>query len=209
MPRLVRNSLTSNWYSPSSGSVRSSACPPTVPIGRPSTCLSCDASCRTRNTSPTGGSFGIAERQRGDALGRREVALEQHRRDAEHVGVVVEAAARVVGRQHRARRRCAGRAGRESALAYSVRFSRCASGRPGIGRRRARRDRATSRGTTRARCAPRPEGRGTPGRRHHAAAHLADHLLPDVGVRGRRRPGSRRRALSPPVFSRWLWQVTQ
>jgi hypothetical protein len=45
----------------------------------------------------------VAERQRGDALGRREVALEQYRRDAEHVGVVVEAAGGIVGRQHGAR----------------------------------------------------------------------------------------------------------
>ena len=62
---------------------------------------SCDSSCRTRNSSPIGGVLRIAERQRADALGRGQVALEQHRRHAEHVGVVVEAGARIVRRQQR------------------------------------------------------------------------------------------------------------
>ena len=75
------------------------------------------------------------------------------------------------------------------ALAYSLRLRRCASGRPGIGRRPARRDRAcVSRNETSAVCAG-AGGRGTPGRRHHPAAHLADHLLPHVA---RARPASLR-----------------
>ena len=42
-----------------------------------------------------------AKRERGDALRRRQIAFEQDRRDAEDVGVVVEAGARVVRRQER------------------------------------------------------------------------------------------------------------
>ena len=43
----------------------------------------------------------LAKRERRDALRRREIAFEQHRRNAEDVGVVVEAGARIIRRQQR------------------------------------------------------------------------------------------------------------
>ena len=45
----------------------------------------------------------IADGRGADLLGGGDVAFEQHRRDAQHVGHVVEAEARVVGRQQRRR----------------------------------------------------------------------------------------------------------
>ena len=125
----------------------------------------------------------VAERQRADALGRGEIAFEQHRRDAEHVGVVVEAGARIVGRQQRRdvdleRQQIANRVGVLGAV-QPVRQ------RPArIRRRRARRDRASSRATRPAPCALAASGRGMPAGGIMPRAHLADHLLPDVGVRG-------------------------
>ncbi len=43
----------------------------------------------------------VADRERADLLGRRQVALLQRRRDAEDVRDIVEAVGRIVGRQHR------------------------------------------------------------------------------------------------------------
>ena len=43
----------------------------------------------------------IADRQGADLLGRRQIALLQRRRDAQHVGDIVEAVRRIVGRQQR------------------------------------------------------------------------------------------------------------
>ena len=43
----------------------------------------------------------VADRQGADLLGRRQVALLQRRRHAEHVRDIVEAVRRIVGRQHR------------------------------------------------------------------------------------------------------------
>jgi hypothetical protein len=54
-----------------------------------------------RNRRTWRGRLQIADGERADALRGGEVALEQQRRDAEHVRVVVEARARVVRRQHR------------------------------------------------------------------------------------------------------------
>ena len=48
-----------------------------------------------------GGIVAIADRQAADLLRRRQIALEQRRRDLQHVGDVVEAVARIVGRQQR------------------------------------------------------------------------------------------------------------
>ena len=42
-------------------------------------------------------SLGIADRQRRDFVGRRQISLQQHRRDTQGVGDVVEAVRRVVG----------------------------------------------------------------------------------------------------------------
>ena len=171
-----------------------SARPPTVPSGSPSTWRSCDASCRTRNSSPDRRRLRIADRQRADALGRGQIALEQHRRHA------------------RARRRCCRSRALESSGGSSdvdvdVERQQIANRvgvlgaiqamheRPaGIGRRRARRDRACASSEA---TSALPRGGVRPRharRRHHARAHLADHLLPHVGVGRRRRPGPARRA---------------
>ena len=138
-----------------------------------------------------------------DALGGGQVALEQHRRHAEHVGDVVEAGARVVGRQQRrgVDRRSASRS--RMALAYSARFSRCSERPARIGRRRAAVDPASPRATRPAPAALGGVGPRHAGRRHHAAADLPDHLLPDVRVRGD--VGEvRTSSASPPVFAAWL-----
>ena len=54
-----------------------------------------------------------ADREPADLVRGREIALEQRRRQLQHAGDVVEAVARVVGRQELATRRRRGRAGRE------------------------------------------------------------------------------------------------
>ena len=100
VPRFVRNSLTRSSYSPSRGSVGSTAVPPTVPSGSPSMCLSCDASCRTRYIEAAG-DVPIADREVADPSGGLQIPLEQHRRDAQEIGVVVEAVPRIVGREQR------------------------------------------------------------------------------------------------------------
>jgi hypothetical protein len=125
--------------------------------------------------------LGIAERERGDAFRRRQIAFEQHGRHAQHVRVVVEAAARVVGRQHRGRVDA-----KIEQVAHGVRVFSAVQAM----RERPARVRRQPRGAVERRLQVRHE-RGArirrrarhTGRRHHAATHLADHLLPDVGVR--------------------------
>ena len=126
--------------------------------------------------------FGIADRQRGDLVGRRQIALEQHGRDAERVRDVVEPVRRIVGRQHRRRVDVE----REQIAESRSRIRRDSAGESGRARdsaSRAPRDRARSSGTTRAR-APSPGRAAAPLRRHHADAHLADDFFQDVSVGG-------------------------
>ena len=135
--------------------------PPRVPSGSPSMWPVCVRSNRTRWVLSVGGAGRIADGHRADLLGGGDVALEQHRRHAQHVGHVVEAEARVVGRQQRrgvdverqqiADRRSGTRRGSAGA----------APDVPGWDWRRPR-DRAWFRGTRPAPRAPAPSGCGMP-----------------------------------------------
>ena len=125
----------------------------------------------------------IPQRQRGHDAGRAEVALEQGRRHAEDVGVVVESVARIVGRQqHRGidleRQQVADGVGVLGAVQPVQR-------RPaGIGHRHGCRvERRFQIGDERGRCRLRRPRH--PGGRHQAAAQLQDDLLPGLGVRRR------------------------
>ena len=91
--------MTRNVYSPSAGNVCTTEMPPRVPHGVPSMCFICD--CGARNLERRLGRAGVAIAERdGRNLRRRpEVAFEQRRRHALHVGDVVEAGAHRVGRQ--------------------------------------------------------------------------------------------------------------
>ena len=124
----------------------------------------------------------IAERERADPLGGVRVAFEQYRRHAQHVGVVVEPAARIIRRQQRRDVDV-----EREQVAHGIRIlgaiqtmcertSRIWIGaRGGIERGLERGDeRVTRRGV-------RPRQSGW---RHHARPDLADHLLPYVRVRG-------------------------
>ena len=140
----------------------------------------------------------LADGQAADFGRRRDVALEQRRRHAQHVGDVVEAVARVVGRQqgrgvHVERQQIADRVLVFGAVhAVQRRASWIRLGRRGAVDRVL--DRAGE-GVERRTLGPLGAGR-----RHHAGAHLADHLLPGLGValerralraRGRRSSGAR------------------
>ena len=123
----------------------------------------------------------IANRQRCDALGGAEVTLEQHRRHAEHVGVVVEPAARIVRRQHRGdidveRQQIANGVGVLGAIeAMGQRAARVRiRARRVIERRLERRDQRPTRGLV---------GPGQTSGGHHARPHFSNHVLPDIGVR--------------------------
>ena len=100
-PTLVRHSLGLITYSPSSGNVSRMSMPPRVPSGNPVDVPG------LREIEPdamrlVGRRAGrIADRHGADRLGGGDVAFEQHRGYAEHVGHVVEAEARVVRRQQR------------------------------------------------------------------------------------------------------------
>ena len=149
----------------------------------------------------------IAERQRADPLGRRQVALEQHRRDAQHVGVVVEPAARIVGRQHRRDVDV-----EREQIAHGVRVLGAiqAMGQRTAGIRIARARRRSSV----ARARRRAPSRG----RRQAAAAPAGGIMPARTFRmtfsqtsacAATFDRSGASSASSPVFSRWLWQVTQ
>ncbi len=147
---------------------------------------------------------GVADSEGGD-LGRRgSVALQQRRRGVQHLADVVETVGRLVGRQkrrdvHVERQQIANRVGVLGAVQ--------AMDRGMAGKRRGRsidgalepRDQAV---------ACRGVGPRHSRRRHHARPDLPDHPLPDRGV-GRHAGRSMASSAKPPVFSRWLWQVTQ
>ena len=122
----------------------------------------------------------FADGQPADLRRRRDVALEQRRRHAEHVGDVVEAVARIVGRQQGGgidveRQQIADRVLVLDAV-HAV--QRRASG-IGAGRRGAIDGVLDRAGEGVERGALGPLGAGG---RHQAGAHLADHLLPDLRV---------------------------
>ena len=121
----------------------------------------------------------IADGHGTHPAGGRDVALEQQRRHAEHVGHVVEAVGGVVRGQQR------GRVDVErqqvvNGVAVFGAVQAVHERPPGVGMRdgvgvERRRQRGDQRGAhRRLRCRH-------PLRRHHAHAHLADHLLPEVG----------------------------
>ena len=72
----------------------------------------------------------VANGERADLRRRREVAFEERRRDAEQIGVVVEARGRIVRRQQMPQDRSPSARRSRIALPYSVRFSRCKAGPP-------------------------------------------------------------------------------
>ena len=133
--------------------------------------------------------------QDADVARRGEVLIEVRRRDAQHVGDVVEAVARHVGGQHR-RASISTPSRSSTAVAYSVRFSRCSGHAAGLGSAcrggrveiaLERRDELVDLGRVRARLA---------GRRHQVAAQLANDLLP--------RPPASPRHRRPHVLERQL-----
>ena len=208
MSRLVRYSLVWNWYSPSSGNVWRTRRPPTRAERQAIDVLVLRQILRHAIGVAAGPRRAIADGERADRAGRREIALLQRRRHAQHVRDVVEAVGRVVGRQQR--RRIDVEASRSRmAFWYSARFSRCSSGRPGNRAAPRRRDPGSARAPRHERCIVASSGRRAPLRRHHARSQLADHLLPHLGVvrgvRDIRRPSSTR----SPVLRRALWHVTQ
>ena len=181
--------------------------PPTVPSGNPSMCWFCDRSCRITNVSLPGATIGIADRQGADLSGRRQIALLQRRRNAQHVGDVVETVGRIVRRQQRGGVHIE----REHVM-------------DGVG----------VFGTVEAMEHRPPRIRRRRRRTVQLAFEEADELLVGGVIRPARRaaaascrsaafarpsptcPASRQssrdpacRARGPPVLRRWLWQVTQ
>ncbi len=151
--------------------------------------------------------FRIADRQRRDLVGRRQIALEQDRRHAERVGDVVEAVRRIVGRQHRRgvdveREQIANRVGVFHAIQPMNQSA------PRIRLRQPRRDPARSSGTTRAR-APSPD----PDAARPAAASCRRAPCARLSPTRPRPPATLDRSNvssdRPPVLVRSLWQVTQ
>ncbi len=127
--------------------------------------------------------LGIADGERAHLAGGADVSLQQHRRNAQHVGDVVEPVGRVVGRQQRGR--------------VDLQRQQVADGVGVLGAVEPVHELAARIGTRGggpvqrgAQPADQPLARGAVGlrnalRRHHAHAHLADHLLPDVRCLGR------------------------
>ena len=72
-----------------------------MPNGSPSMCSYCGCVSATRYLRDGGGRQRAAERLAADLAGGRQVLLELRLADAQHAGDVVEAVARVVGRQQR------------------------------------------------------------------------------------------------------------
>ena len=124
----------------------------------------------------------ISQRQRADTLRGRQVAFEQHRRHAEHVGVVVEARAGIVRRQHRGD--------------VDVEREQIANGIGVLGAIQPVHERPTGIRSCPRRCIERRDQRRQQlvalgdvrpwhsRRRHHAGADFADYLFPDVRMRG-------------------------
>ena len=123
----------------------------------------------------------IADREAADLARRAQVALHQRRRKRLHVGDVVEALADGVGRQERGDVDVDAEqvAHRVLVLRTVQALERTPAGIRDSARRR-RRSRVSSESHER-----RDRGRVRAprvGRRHHAGAQLADHLLRDVGM---------------------------
>ena len=122
----------------------------------------------------------VADRERADAAGCREIALEQHGRQAQHIGDVVEAGARIIGRQQRSRVDLEGQQVADGVgVLGAVQTMDQRTARLGRRESRAvelRRERGEKHLLVRVR-----RGRHA-GRRHHACAHFADDLLPRVAV---------------------------
>ena len=78
------------------------------------------------------GETALADGERAHAIGRNEIPLEQSGRRPEKIGDVVEAERRIIGRQER-RNIDVERAQIAHEFAYSLRFRRRMSGRPGLG----------------------------------------------------------------------------
>ena len=87
--------------------------PPRVPNGRPGRRRSCERSSGTRNESMLTNGDGVPTASRLTLSAAREIALEQRRRQLQHAGDVVEAVARIVGRQQLGDVDVERRAGRE------------------------------------------------------------------------------------------------
>ena len=133
-----------------------------------------------------GGDRRIADRERADRRRRRQVALEQRRRHAEHVSVVVEAVGRIVRRQQRRRYRRSSASRSRIAFAYSARFRRCGDGRPGLGCVAAARSSVVSRNEISAACVA-ASGRGIPAGGIAPACSFRitfSHIAPSVGDTG-------------------------
>jgi hypothetical protein len=142
-------------------------------------CWFCERSCGTRYVSllpPDDSAHG----EGGDLPGRGQIALLQRRRHAEHVGDVVEAVGRVVWRQQRRHVDVERQQVADGVLVLRA-IQPVQHRPPGIGtaERLAIERRLQPRHQTVGRLgvrAARPFGR------HHARAHLADDLLPQVRV---------------------------
>jgi hypothetical protein len=122
----------------------------------------------------------IADGEGGNAIRRREIALEEHRRHAKNVGDVVEPRARIVGRQQCGRidverQQVANRVGVFGAIEpMDERAAR-------IGRlRRHTIEPRLQRGYES--FADVCSGRRHPGRRHHPRTHFLDDLFPQLGI---------------------------
>ena len=146
-------------------------------------------------------------RQGADPFAGRQIALQQHRRDAEHVGDVVEARARIVRGQQR---RDVDVEGEQVANRVGVLGAiQAVDERPpgvGMGARRLI-ERRFQRRDERARARPR-SGRGAPGGGIIPARTFRITFSQSSALAGT----SARSTLSsirPPVLSRSLWQVTQ
>ena len=127
--------------------------------------------------------LGIADGERAHLASGADISLQQHGRNAQHVGDVVEPVGRVVGRQQRGR--------------VDLQRQQVANGVGVLGAIQPVHELAARIGTRGggpvqrgAQPADQPLTGGAVGlrnalRRHHAHAHLADHLLPDVRCLGR------------------------
>ncbi len=192
-PRLVWSSFTLKTYSPSSGNVGWTS----------------EAAARAERQAfdvlHLGGvpahvkglraraNRGAADRERADLAGRRQIAFEQRRRRAEHVGDVVEAVARIVGGQQRRRIDV-----QRQQIADRVRVLRPVEAMDqrsaGIRLARARRDPASSRAIRRGRrTPPAPVAAAPAGASCRSGASARPSPTRQNSARPRRRPSLRAR----------------
>ena len=124
-----------------------------------------------------------------------EIALEQQRRSLEHIGDVVEAVARAIGRQQRLDvDRHAEQVADRVAVLGAVQAMQGLAPRLRRGRRGGIELPFEIGDETRGRCRVGPRAAR---RRHEAKVELVDHLLPHGGIRGRDAAGRRSRARGP------------